>query len=144
MTAATSYDVGLVDGDLPSRTSHIHGFDVIVQRIDRRLRTHLGEWIADASKGLPFAEWIAQKPPNVDTIGAFVRREIETTPGVVRVTDWEGSFDTDTRTLSYSGTIHTTDGDAEIVIEPIGDPSTGNRNPAIRMLITPGRIGIAP
>lgn len=140
MRAALTYDVGLVDGDLPSRSSHISGLDLIVQRVSRRLRTHLGEWIADAGVGLPFFDWIQQKPPNVETIGAILRRAIETTPGVSRVTDWTGSFDTTTRTLSYSGTIHTLDGDVAITVQPIGDPRARNRNAALRLVIVSRQI----
>jgi len=136
------YDVGLVDGDLPSRSSHIRGFDVIVQRVDRKLRTFLGEYIADASVGLPFREWIAQKPPLVDTIGAIVRRAIETVPGVIRVIDWTGSLDTGTRTLSYSGTIHTSDGDVTISLAPFGVVRSANRNPSLRLVIVPSAIGV--
>ena len=137
------YDVGLdEDYDLPVRTQHITGFALILQRVRRRLKTHLGEYLADASVGLPFMAWIAQKPPNVEGIGAVMRRTIETTPGVARVTAWSGTFDRETRTLSYTGSITTIDGDSTITILPLGSPSTGNRNASVRLLI--GSLRIIP
>lgn len=141
MPEPLTYDVGLdADGDLPVRIRHVSGFDLILQRVQRRLRTHLGEYIADARVGLPYMAWIAAKPPSVEGIGAIVRRTIETTPGVSRVTDWIGRLDRSSRTLSYSGTITTADGDAAIVVEPLGAPRSGNRNASVHLLIGSGRI----
>lgn len=143
MTTPLPYDVGLDDdGDLPARTQHIAGFDLVVQRIRRRLQTVLGEWLGDRNVGLPFFAWFAQKPPDVDGIGALIRRAIETTPGVARLTDWTGELDVDTRQLTFSGTIHTSDGDASLVVRPLMDPRAGNVNAALRLVI--GGRGIAP
>ena len=141
MATAETFDVQLDDdGDLPVRTRHVSGFDLIVQRVGRRLRTVRGEWLADKDVGLPYFGWFEQKPPNVASIGAVIRKEIETTPGVVRVEDWSGALDRDTRTLTYSGTIRTRDGDASVILRPFGDPRTGNRGPHLRLVIRHRRI----
>ena len=138
------YDIGLGDdGDLPVRARFISGLDLIAQRVGRRLRAFYGEWFADLQFGLPFFDWIAQKPPRVAEIGALVRLAIETTPGVVRVDDWLGDLDRDTRTLTYSGTIRTELGDVVATLLPLGDPGAGNRQPAYRLLLRPRRIAPA-
>jgi hypothetical protein len=137
--AAVTLDVGLNEnGDLPAFTRHISGIDLVMQRVNVRLRTFYGEWILDRKKGLPFFTWAAQKPPDVDGIGAVVRREIEGTPGVVRVDDWEGEFDAEAASLSYTCTVRTTDGDAEVRIQPFGN--SDNRNPSIMAVIRQGRV----
>jgi hypothetical protein len=128
------------DGDLPVRTRHVSGFDLVVQRVARRLRTVRGEWLADKDVGLPYFAWFEQKPPAVESIGAVIRKEIETAPGVIRVEDWSGGFDRDTRTLTYGGTIRTRDGDASLTVRPFGDPRTGNRGPHLRLVIRHRRI----
>lgn len=140
--SASNIDVGLdpVTGDLPEVATLINGFDLIIQRVRRRLRTYLGEWLADRSVGLPFFAWIAQKPPDVDAIGASVRAAIETTPGVARVIDWQGAFDTSTRTLTYSCTLQTLQGDARLTIIPLGEPGAGNTNASHRLVIRLVRI----
>ena len=136
MPAALRYDVGLdAENDLPVRTAHVTGLDLIVQRIRRRLQTVSGEWLGDKTIGLPFFEWFQQKPPKVNAIGALIRRAIETTPGVARLDDWSGSFDPSTRALTFSGTIRTTDGDVAMSIQPIGSPRAGNLNPSLRLVI---------
>lgn len=141
MAQPLTYDIALgVDGDLPVRIRHIAGFDLIVQRVARRLRTFLGEWRPDHRVGLPFFAWAAQRPPDVAGIGAVIRREIESVPGVSRVDDFAGTFDRDTRELSYTGTIRTADGDAELVVIPFGE--AGNRHAAVRLLVQ--HRGVAP
>ena len=143
MPTALFYDVGLdEDNDLPARTQHISGFELVVQRIRRRLQTVKGEWLGDVAVGLPFFEWFQQKPPQVDAIGALIRAAIESTPGVARLADWAGELDVDTRALTFGGTIHTSDGDATIVVRPLMDPRGGNVNSALRLVI--GGRGIAP
>ncbi len=140
--AAVAVDVGLgSDGDLPGVIRFVSGLDLIVQRVERRLRTFRGEYFADVRVGLPFFDWIQQKPPAVDSIGAVLRKEIETTPGVIRVEDWTGGFDVDTRTLTYSGTIRTADGEAAITVLPMGEPRAGNRSASTRLVIRTRRIG---
>ena len=129
------------DGDILSASQYATGLDLTMQRVRRRLDRFLGDWILDSSLGLPFFEWAAQKPPQVQSIGARVRAEIETTPGVSGVSEWEGSFERATRELVFSCVVHTTDGDTTLTATLFGEPGTGNRNPALRLLI--GRRSIA-
>ena len=100
------------DGDLPVRGRHVTGIDLVLQRLPRRLGLHRGEWFAEPALGLPWAAWGRQRPPDVVGIGAAIRLAVEGTPGVVRVDSWVGVYVPETRTLAYTGTIRTADGDA--------------------------------
>lgn len=141
MATSSKYDVGLdADGDLPVVCRHITDLDLVVQRVTRRLQTFLGEWIGDRRVGLPYFAWAAQKPPRVDSIGATVRREIESTPGVTRVAGWTGAFNTTTRTLTYSGTIYTRFGGVGATVQVFGSPQSGNRNAVFSILLTPAHL----
>ena len=44
-----SFDVELIDGDLPIRTRHITGTELTRQRIQLRLGTFLGEFFLDTN-----------------------------------------------------------------------------------------------
>jgi hypothetical protein len=130
-----SFDILLDDdGDLPAHPMHGTGLDLLVQRIDRRVRIHRGEWMLDASVGLPFVQFRAQKPPQVEAIGALIRREIEDVPGVTRVETITGTYDQAQQHLSYEARV-LIEGDAavELVVEPFGEPG-GNRTPVVRLV----------
>ncbi len=126
-----SYDVQLIDGDLPAVTQHITGNDLTVQRLEIRLATFLGEWLLDTTEGLRYLEWLQQTPPRVDEIGADLRREVETTPGVVRVDNWLGSFDVVSQTLTFTADVVVDDGTvlSLVVVPPAiaaGNTSAGS------------------
>lgn len=122
------------DGDILTLSRLVTGIDLTLQRVRRRLDRFLGDWLLDASVGLPYFEWSQQKPPQTQAIGARIRAEIETTPGVSGVTEWTSTFDRATRSLSFSGVVHTEDGDASLTVVPFGVPGTGNRAPALRIV----------
>lgn len=141
MPTPAIYDIGLDDDhDLPVVCRHITGIDLVIQRVRRRLLTHYGEYIGDRRKGLPYLAWAQQKPPRTDAIGAVLRAAITSTPGVVRVSDWSGTFDVATRALTFTGTIHTSFGDVAATLLPFGTPGTGNRNAVFSLLVTPSHI----
>lgn len=113
------------DGDLPAFTRLGSGIEVVRQRIQIRLGTFLGEWLLDKRAGLPILDWLQQKPPRVDAIGARIRREIETTPGVARVATFAGSLDG--TSLTYSGTVVYDRGEVDevtVVSDPDQDANT--------------------
>lgn len=133
-----SYDVQLIDGDLPAVTQHITGNDLTVQRLTLRLGTFLGEWVLDTSVGLRYVEWLQQTPPRVDEIGADLRREVETTPGVVRVDNWLGSYDG--RTLSFSADVVVDDGTVlSLVVVP---PAISAGNTSAGAIVQIGQVPI--
>lgn len=135
MPTSATYDLAEgADGDILTLSRLVTGIDLTMQRVRRRLDRFLGDCILDASVGLPYFEWSQQKPPQTQAIGARLRAEIESTPGVSGVTDWTSDFDRATRALSYTGVVHTEDGDATLTITPFGAPGTGNRSPALRIV----------
>ncbi len=136
----TLCDVGLnANGDLGAFNRIIVGRDLVLQRIGIRLRTFLGEWILDSRKGLPFLAWIAKKPPDPAAIGAVVRKEIETTPGVLRVDSFTSVFVPATQEITITCTIYTDEGEVDATISPLG--RTTNRNPSLVLLARRGGLG---
>ena len=73
-----------VTGDLPDVFRPTEGVELILQRVTTRLRTFLGEVLEDKRAGLPFIRWASTKTPNLDEVVAFIRREVEGVPGVLR------------------------------------------------------------
>lgn len=126
-------DVELIDGDLPERTRLIIGADVTLQRVGRRIQTHLGEYLADKSVGVPWATWVASRRFDVDAAAAWLRAAIESCPGVVRLDDWVGAQSGET--VTFTGTVVTTDGSAPIVAAPFGSPGGGNTSGSFHLVI---------
>lgn len=130
-----AYDVELDEsGDIPAVTRHITGIDLVVQRIRVRLNLHLGTYIADVTKGLDYLGFILQRPQDVAGIGVIIQNEINSTPGVSRVTEFTGEQDGET--LRYTGRVAVeTDSQAEddLIALSVGisTGSVGNSNPAI-------------
>lgn len=99
-------------GDLRAFNRLASGSDLVAQRIRMRLRTHLGDWLLDSSKGLPWAEWFATKPSPVDEAEARIRTELVSTPGVIRVSAFETAVAS--RTFTVTATVVTEDGEVDI------------------------------
>lgn len=135
-----SIDVELVDGDLPALTRHISGTAVILQRVRLRLLTGKGEWILDRNVGIPYLRFIRQKPPNLNEIGAFIRREIEAVPGVLSIDTFSADHNTETRRIVFKAQISVVDepDTIEVVVLPLGE--TGNSSPAVLFLGRQGPI----
>jgi len=133
-----------VTWDLPTKPAQGTGIEVIRQRLMIRLRRFLGEWILDETKGLKYMEWTTTKPVPLDEIGADLRREIETTPEVDRIiSGGTATWDQASRTVSFTATVRTVQGELAVAVSPIGD-GPGNRNPAVTIGIVTqgsGRIG---
>lgn len=127
--------------DIPLRTTLGTGIEVILQRIQLRLQQGLGEWVYDTTTGLPWLDWSQDKPVDVDNIGARIRREIESVPEVVRVTEWETVFDRATRTITCTGAIETEEGEAAVSVIPYSTTLPHNRWPFVELTASEG---IAP
>ena len=72
----------------------------IQQSVTIRLQFFLGEWFLDTTKGLPWLQDILVKSPDLVTVEAAIRKQIEETPGIVTVTLVATEFDRSTRVLS--------------------------------------------
>lgn len=106
------------DGDLPVLPTHAAGIDIVMQRVRIRLSTHRGDWPLDTAEGLPYVEWLAQKPVLVQTVGALLKREIEAVAGVAKVTDWSATQTGDA--LRFTATIWTKFGTVVVLVSPFG------------------------
>jgi len=62
----------------------VSGTQLVAQRIRIRLRTHLGEWPLDLTKGVNWRDQVFVKNPNLGKISADFQRIILEVPGVDR------------------------------------------------------------
>ena len=139
---ALAFDIGLdpLTEDLPVFPGHISGTDLVLQRVKIRLQRFLGEWILDTTKGLPYLAWTQEKPLDVAGMTAVINAEIASTPGVLRVENFSGSFDFRNQKVSLTGEIIL---DNEIAVtSEILVPATisGNTTPAVIMFHRSGFI----
>lgn len=118
---AWDFKIDQKTGDLTK--GYVAGQDEIIQRINTRLYRHLGEWFVNTSCGLP---WYAgpsgiipgELSQDAAILGTrsfryadiWIRNEIANTDGVVKITDFNTFFDTNTRTYSVRAQIVTTYG----------------------------------
>ncbi len=126
-------DVALDEsGDLPAGgTRLITGRELVAQRIRMRLSRFLGEELLNQALGLPFLDWRAIKPPPVAEIGAVVRREVETIPGVTRVEGWSASFNATTRTVLVEGIVWVGADAISLSVSPVPDDRANRSVPLI-------------
>lgn len=90
-------------GDLPEVGTHTTGADLVRQRVELRLGLHVGEWLEDREAGMPWLDWMQQKPPPLDAIRAKTRDVIGAVPGVVEETELSVTYDPLTRTIRIQG-----------------------------------------
>jgi hypothetical protein len=127
-----------VDGDLSEVSDFITGIGLIEQRIRIRLLRGVGEWFLDPENtGLPFLEWRAQKPPDLDAISIRIQQEVLEVPGVVRVENFEALHDTSVRRVTVRGDVFVNQDDATTFVVIVGD--TPARNLAILAIQFPSR-----
>lgn len=91
-------DLEVVDGEV----SLVSDQDAIVQNLNIRLRTFLGEWFLDTNVGMPYFEEFLVKKPNRLIIETRIREAVLETPGVVSLTSLEYDLNTTTRNLSIT------------------------------------------
>ena len=108
--------------DLPILPVHGVGIDVIMQRARIRLYTHRGDWPLDTRVGFDYLAWFAQKPAQLGTIGALLKRDLEEIDGVTRLSDWSAVQSGDT--IEFSAQLWTEYGKLSILVTPYG--SSGN------------------
>lgn len=98
-------DIEIVNGDL----AMVDEPQASGQRIRHRLLTFRGEWFLDLGFGVPYRENILVRNPRLDVIGAIFRSEIlKSAAG--EFTDFSASIDNQTRRLTLSFSLQTTQG----------------------------------
>lgn len=114
----------------------VTGAELVAQRIGVRLRTWLGEWLLDNTEGLDWRTWQGTKPFPVNLVTTMLRREIDTTPGVVRTVLTGATTDADTEAVSIVFQVTADDGTALVV--SVTPSAVGNRSSGV--LVRPGSL----
>ena len=134
---ATAYDIRLDStGDLPDVGALLTGAELVAQRIQIRLLTWLGEWPLDKSEGIDWRTATTTKPFPLDLVVTLLRREIDTTPGVLRTAIVSAAFDVDTQAAAISYDVTCDDG-ARLSVS-VSPSAVGNR--ASGVLVRPGAL----
>ncbi len=134
---ATAYDIRLDStGDLPDVGALLTGAELVAQRIRIRLLTWLGEWTLDKLAGIDWRTIIATKPFPLDLVVTLLRREIDTTPGVVRTAIVSAAFGVDTQEATIVYDVTCDDG-ARLSVS-VSPSAVGNR--ASGVLVRPGAL----
>jgi hypothetical protein len=87
--------------------------ECVAQAVVTRLRLLSGEWFLDLAEGTPYVPAVFGKHTKASYDFALRRRILET-EGVTEITEYESSFDGETRKLSVSVTINTVYGPANV------------------------------
>jgi hypothetical protein len=87
------------------------GLAEMKQRIAIAIKTHLGEKLLDTTLGLPWAERILIKNPDLDQINTDTRLYLTTrVEGVTGIRQLEINYDRATRIMTWTLNIETTEG----------------------------------
>ena len=73
------------------------GIDDIAQDVQTRLKTFLGEWYLDTRIGVPYYSRILGQKPQIGLIKGVFRDTIMTTPGIIRITQLDLTYEGATR-----------------------------------------------
>lgn len=119
------------NGDLAIPSSWVRGVEAVAQRVRVRLSTWRGEWGLDVDAGVPFEAWIQARPIPQAEIEATIRREIETTSGVVRVVSLTGSRPSpDAIAVAVEAEVYE-DGEAGRIVVQVGTERRGVGAPPV-------------
>lgn len=92
----------------------VGGVDAIAQECKTALELWRGEYILDATAGLPWQDLLSKGVPQ-STIAASVRAQLLTVPGVAGAENLTIATDPQTRSASIAADVTTTDG-AQLVV----------------------------
>jgi hypothetical protein len=76
------------------------GVEAVRQHLSCKLKTFLGEWFLDGSKGVPYYEDIFKKNFNPITVDGIFKEQILSTPGIIELLDFDMDIDVTTRSLT--------------------------------------------
>lgn len=98
----------------------VTGQEEIRQLSAQRLRTFFSEWFLDTLIGIPYFDQIFEKGQNVNDIDAIFINEILSTPGIIRLLD----FDLDipnlaSRELEVNYTAQTSESLEPLIVETV-------------------------
>jgi len=90
------------DMDLMPYNYFVTGDELIIQRVNIRLRTGRDEWVFDITAGYPLLDWASRRGLPPSTVTLLVKEDLENIPGVLRM-DVKGSFDSKERLFFVTG-----------------------------------------
>lgn len=79
----------------------------VAQHVRTRLQFFEGEWFLDLSAGIPWIQDIFTRPANLVRAETLIKNEITTTPGVLRLIEFEVNFDNASRRMFITGSAQT-------------------------------------
>jgi len=91
-------DVEVLNGDLVLLADD----GAVRQRLKQRLLLFLGEWFLDASKGVPYYQYILVKNPNMDLVNSSLKAVVLQTPGILELTSFDYDYDSGGRGLTVT------------------------------------------
>lgn len=94
ITTGISSDVLVETNDLVI----VSGVDAVLQNLKIRLRTFIGEWAFDTSVGVDYYGVLFVKKPSIPSIEAMIKSVILRTEGVLRITEFNFTYDLQLRT----------------------------------------------
>jgi hypothetical protein len=110
-------------GDLDVRNGKLvllTGAEYARQKMAARFRFFLGEWFLDRREGVPYAQYVFVKNPNIDIIRSIFRRVAMSVEGVVALPNFDVIFTESTRTLAFNFTA-TFDTGLSLVVTPLDE-----------------------
>ena len=98
----------------------VTGQEEIKQHSAQRLRTFFGEWFLDVLIGIPYFDQIFEKRQNVNDIDAIFINEILSTPGIIRLLEFDLDIpDLASRRLELSYTAQTSESLEPLIVETV-------------------------
>jgi hypothetical protein len=87
--------------------------EAVAQSVLTRLRLWRGEWYLDTEEGTPYMQEILGKNKEASAVSALYKR-VRETEGVTAITNFQTSFNPDTRKMSFEIEIETEYGSATV------------------------------
>jgi len=81
--------------------------EAIGQSIKSRLQFLLEEWFLDVNYGVPWLQKIMVKPANIPLTEALIKKTILETEGVINLTTFNLTFNSETRKVLIQGDVQT-------------------------------------
>jgi hypothetical protein len=84
--------------------------DWVVQKLRVKLRTFLGEWYLDTTRGLPYFK-VLEKNPNTKILEAAIKQSILEEEEVQEITQFSMTYDNSKRTLKPNFSVRVSTGE---------------------------------
>lgn len=94
----------------------INSPETVVQAVKTRFELWYGQWFLDLNDGTPWIQSVLGKQ-RADVYNLAIRQRILDTRGVVSITDFSTTVDTDSRRVTFTATIETLYGQTTVTSE---------------------------